>query len=253
MRRILAVFPLLFLASLAFGQDFGGPYYQFAVTGGSVAYAPFPGGAPGGGGGGGGSPESIFVSSFTVGSDTPLENDSPGPGLSWLNSDVGAKDFTIEADDDEVHGEQAVSSAFTLLSTAPAGNNWWVEVNGKTGTSNANNRFGSIVNASTAAAPTTRDLYFASIWGSGIWELDRQDDSSGVLLASGTIAGFNAATYYTLRLESNGNAKTVYIDGVAVSNGISDGTYGGGMPGIYIRSNVAGESRITWAQGQKNP
>lgn len=181
----------------------------------------------------------IVTDTFTEGSNTNLNAHTPEVGGAWSYA-MGT--WTVVGATDIV--QLSSGQEFAWNAAVPPGADYYAEVTGRTGATNATDRFGVAIRGDGggyAAAGT--DCYYAYIRGDGV--LSVLEQTNGVIAApsgySGdyTITGFSASTDYTLRLEVSGSTITAYIDGVSRATASDSTISAAGRIGIYLRNSSA--------------
>lgn len=165
---------------------------------------------------------------FTEADDIGLAEHTSDSGHSWSGADLA--NLAIEAATDELFVDGNTSAA---LAASPVNPDYYVEVVGKTGATATTDRLGCWARFVEGSAG-----YLARVYGDGTWSFETL---VGALLGSGSIGGFSASTYYTLRITVSGTNVRFSINGAELVNTTNAAYAGAGNPGVYLR----GEGRAT--------
>lgn len=160
----------------------------------------------------------IKTDTFTVGSDTALESHTSDSGGGWSGGDTTRYD--IQASNDEVDIDSS-SRRVALGDETPGSADQIVKVNGKTGTTNTNNRVGPIARASGNASSGT--YYCAVLTGDG--DVGLEKSVSGSITTLGTpqsVSGFNASTYYDIEVTCDGDQISLDFDNGTLTETVTD-------------------------------
>ena len=187
----------------------------------------------------------IRIDSFTEGTDTGIASHTPDTGGTWSGS--GSADLLVDEALDEVEN---VSSGFREMigDDNPTTSRYFVEVVGKTGGATGSHGFGAYTRWTSDG---TDDLYACFLDGAGKYNSFKKIGGSFSETSSGTLAGFSASTYYTIRAISDGDTFSCHIDGVMKTTLYDNATVtGNGNVGFGMENTSA---RITMLQAWTLP
>ena len=177
----------------------------------------------------------IRIDSFTEGSDTNIASHTPDTGGTWSGS--GSANLTVDEANDEVENSDTGFREM-IANDNPTTSRYFVEAVGKTGGATGSHGFGAYTRWTSDGSD---DLYACYLDGTGKYNTFKKIAGSFTETSSGTLAGFSASTYYTIRAISDGANFTCNIDGVmktTVADNASvtgNGNVGFGMEGTSAR------------------
>lgn len=181
----------------------------------------------------------ILQDTFTEGSNTSLPSHTPEVGGTWS---VGSGTFTVYEATDSV-GADGREFAWNDASFSSA--DAYTAITGRTGGTGATQQFGGC-GRSTAFGRNnaSANRYWFYIDGDGGVFLQKEvAGSSSQLGSSSTIASFSTTTDYLCRLEMNGDAITLDVDGVEKVSATDTAITVSGFAGLYNRNTTT--PRIT--------
>ena len=179
----------------------------------------------------------IKTDTFTEASDTALESHTSDSGGGW--SGFNTTSFDVVGADDEVKVD-ALSDLYAAGTETPSSADYWCNVNCRT-VATTIRRIGSCVRVSTGT--TDVNCYALVVTGSdGSWRLRKILSAAITQIAGGTISGFNAATWYDLKVQAQGTTIKGFIDGSEVASVTDSDISAVGKVGIFGRGT---EPRIT--------
>jgi len=187
----------------------------------------------------------IRIDSFTEGTDTNIASHTPDTGGTWAGS--GSADLTVNAAADEIINGSAGFREM-IANDNPTTGRYFNEVVGKTGGTAATDGFGAYTRWTNDG---TDDLYAFYLDGTGKYVTFKKIAGVQTTTSSGTLSGFAAATYYTVRFTADGANVSCSIDGV-VKTTLTDGNSvtGNGNVGFAMEGTSA---RITMLQAWSLP
>ena len=167
--------------------------------------------------------------------DILLNTHTSDSGSGWLDSETASSALiNLDRTNDHIKSTNS-ATAIAYVTQTLCSENYSATLNAAVNAVGGAHRIGVVVHYASSI-----DIgYEGRITGPGAWEIRRRDVGAQVILGSGTISGFSSSTFYDIKLESEDDVYSLYLDDV-LQGSRGDSTYtGAGNVGVLISESAA--------------